>query len=120
MVARIVPVLLWSLLLPSLAGALPPGEQENHGASLWAPAEAEAGRWLAVAWTGPDQRGDRITVVEVDAPDQHTGRYALTRQGNPLVLPMPERPGVYQLRYLAGRSGRLLARRGIRVVDNPP
>jgi len=58
--------------------------------------------------------------VPVGAAEDHTGRYALTRQGNPLVLPMPAEAGDYELRYLAGGSGRLLARRGIRILVAPP
>jgi len=109
-----------TLALASPLPAVQPGELENRGANLWAPTETVVGSWLAVAWSGPNKRGDRITVVVAASPDDHTGRYALTRQGNPLILPMPAAPGTYEIRYLAGNGGRLLARRGIRVIPAPP
>ena len=120
MSSRRLLALCLALMLAAPLPALEPGAQENRGASLWAPTEAAVGQWLAVAWTGPDKRGDRITVVATDAPVDRVGRYALTRQGNPLTLPMPDTPGDYEIRYLAGGGGRLLARRGIRIVPAPP
>lgn len=118
-IVTLVTLLSALLQTPELA-AVAPGEQQHRGAALWATVEAHTGEWLPVAWRGPDKRGDRVTVVPRGAADDHAGRYALTRQGNPLVLPMPTEPGDYELRYLAGGSGRLLARRGIRILAAAP
>ncbi|MGC9457579.1 MAG: vWA domain-containing protein, partial [Halothiobacillaceae bacterium] len=42
-------------------------------ARLEAPTEAEAGAQIEVVWEGPDARGDYLTIVEADSPDNARG-----------------------------------------------
>jgi len=58
---------------------------------------------------GPDHRGDYLTVVPPDTPADDYGDYVHTSAGNPAPLPAPAEPGRYEVRYLTGQSGRLLA-----------
>jgi Ca-activated chloride channel family protein len=83
--------------------------------SLSAPDEALAGATISVAWTGPDNAGDYVTIVAPGAGDTQYGNYAETRAGSPLSLLMPVAEGEHELRYVAGQ-GRVLARRSIRLV----
>lgn len=79
-------------------------------ASLDAPSEASAGSTLAVRWSGPNNKGDYLTVVTPDAPDNQYGSYSYTAQGNPGTLLMPDQEGLFELRYVTGQSFIVLAR----------
>lgn len=84
--------------------------------TLDAPAEVIAGTTIDVAWVGPNNVGDYITVVPVETPDGKYANYANTSQGSPLRLLMPIMDGDAELRYMTGQGHRVLARRAIRVV----
>ena len=84
--------------------------------SLSAPEEALAGATISVAWTGPDNAGDYVTVVAPDAGDADYGNYRETREGSPFALLMPVAQGEHELRYVTGQDRRVLARRTIRLV----
>lgn len=86
--------------------------------TLAAPGTVTAGASVDIAWTGPDNENDYITVVAEDAPDSERGNYNFTWRGNPLPLLMPDQAGVAEIRYRAGQSGDVLARRTIRLT--PP
>ncbi len=89
-------------------------------ASLDAPAGVVAGGELQVSWSGPDASGDRIVLVEATEED---GRYftgsmsSPTSSGSPAKLRVPSKPGAYEIRYLATRGARVLARRPIVVEE---
>ena len=82
---------------------------ETRPATLDVPASVPAGETIDVAWQGPDHRGDYLTVVSPDTPAGEYGEYVYTSTGNPAALPAPTKPGSYEIRYLTGQSGRLLA-----------
>ena len=82
-------------------------------ATLEAPARAAAGSTIAVAWTGPDNTGDFISIDPADTPESQYGRYVYTRTGNPLELVVPDAPGRYLVRYHLGGSG-------YRVIGSTP
>jgi Ca-activated chloride channel family protein len=84
--------------------------------SLSAPAEAVAGATVDVAWTGPNNAGDYITVVAAGTADGQYGNYTTTAAGSPLKLLMPIMEGAAELRYMTGQGGRVLARRPIGIV----
>ncbi len=89
-------------------------------ATLEAAASVPAGSDLEIAWTGPDYDEDRVAIVKASESDN---RYlypdfsAPTKDGNPARLRAFSEPGDYELRYLAVRGGRVLARRPIRLVS---
>lgn len=84
--------------------------------SLNAPAEAIAGTTIEVAWTGPDNQGDYITVVPVETADGQYGNYTNVSAGSPLKLLTPIMVGEAELRYMTGQGGKVLARRSIAIV----
>ncbi len=78
------------------------------GATLTAPATAETGQALSVAWTGPDGKGDYVDLVKA-GETKTSGEiiYAYTSAGSPAKLEAPSAPGNYEIRYLLeGPGGR--------------
>jgi Ca-activated chloride channel family protein len=82
-------------------------------ASIDAPASAAAGSALSVGWTGPDYKGDYITVSWPD--DAGYEAYTYTREGTPLNLALPGEPGTYEIRYVMSQQKRILASQTIEV-----
>ena len=84
--------------------------------SLQAADQVEAGAAVSITWTGPDYRGDYITIVPRSLPDGGYAQYADTSRGSPLEVRAPIDTGECEIRYIAGQGARVLARRAIRVV----
>jgi Ca-activated chloride channel family protein len=87
-------------------------------ATLAAPATGAAGTRIEVRWTGPNYPKDFITVVAPDAPHNAYGDYFSTRDvrpGTASTVKLPDKPGTYELRYVAGVEEAVLARRAIEV-----
>jgi len=78
-------------------------------ASLEAPADVDAGERFEVAWEGPDNPRDYLTIVEAGAPEGTYASYQYTRDGSPATLAAPDEPGAYEVRYVTGEGGRTLA-----------
>lgn len=100
---------------PPVAGPAEPAEVLTP-ATLQAAPQVVAGAEFAVTWTGPDNRGDFITIVRQGTPDRDTAGYALTRGGSPLPLLAPIEPGDWELRYVAARSRTVLGRRPLLIT----
>jgi Ca-activated chloride channel family protein len=86
-------------------------------AALKAPEEAAAGSFVEVAWEGPDNKGDYVSVARPGDADGKSADYAYTSRGSPAEVRMPDAPGVYELRYVSGQSRTALARRPITVIS---
>ena len=84
-------------------------------AELDAPDEVTAGAGFEVAWQGPANRGDYVTVVPEGAPEGSYGDYFDTNL-NPGDLLAPIDAGRYELRYMTGQSDTILARRALHVT----
>ena len=82
-------------------------------ATLEAAAEVAAGQEFEVIWTGPNSKGDYITIVEAGTPDGKFGDYAYTQNGSPAKVTAPDGLGAYEIRYIIGQSKRTLATREI-------
>ncbi len=67
--------------------------------SVKGPREAKAGSSIQVQWSGPNGRGDYITIVKKGAPVGTYLTYFYTANGNPGTLRLPTEPGEYELRY---------------------
>ena len=67
--------------------------------SLDAPAVVPAASTVEVRWTGPNNKGDYITVVKAGAPVGTYTAYANTSAGNPVKIVLTAEPGAYELRY---------------------
>lgn len=78
-------------------------------ASVSAPAQAAAGSKIAVAWKGPNNDRDFITIVKAGTPERQYGAYEYTSKGASVQLPVPDQPGEYEARYLTGQSYATLA-----------
>ena len=85
-------------------------------ATLEAPAEVPAGSQIEVHWTGPDNKGDYVTIVEQGAPEGTYTKYEYTSQGSPVKLQTPDALGGYEVRYLVGQSKRTLASAPVTLV----
>ncbi|ETX27559.1 hypothetical protein [Roseivivax isoporae] len=86
-------------------------------ASIDASATAEAGGHIAVTWEGPDYRRDFLSIARAGAPDAEALAEAYTSEDSPLVLPVPDAPGAYEIRYHLGRTGRVLARHAFEALE---
>ncbi|MEM7441694.1 MAG: VWA domain-containing protein [Pseudomonadota bacterium] len=78
------------------------------GATIEAPAEADAGASIEVTWDGPDNHNDYITIVEAGAPEGTYNHYERTRAGSPVTIRAPDAVGDHEIRYVVGQSGRTL------------
>jgi hypothetical protein len=107
---------------PSDAGragdAAPEAEERLTPATLTAPAQVLAGATFEVAWTGPDNHGDYVGVLPAttsEVPTERLYSYAETSGGPVLELIAPVEPGAYELRYVTGRTRRVLGRAALEV-----
>lgn len=75
-----------------------------------------AGEPFEVAWTGPGNDLDYVTIVPAGAEEGTYGRYAYTKRGNPVRVQAPDEPGDYEVRYLTGREDRTLASAAVEVL----
>ncbi|MFT3685884.1 MAG: hypothetical protein QM783_13345 [Phycisphaerales bacterium] len=96
------------------SGAAPVAERLT-AATLTAPEAVSAGAEFAVAWTGPDNAGDFVTIVRADAAASESKSYRQTSEGPSLRLTAPMEPGAYELRYVTGPSRTVLGRARIAV-----
>ncbi len=95
--------------------AAPPPEPEES-ATVAAPAEIPAGANFEVAWEGPGNEGDYITIVELGTPEDQHGNHAFVREGNPLVVRAPDGLGAYEVRYLSGKTGKPIGRTAVTLT----
>lgn len=86
-------------------------------AALKAPAEVVAGAPIPVEWTGPDNRGDYVTIVPKGAEEGSYQSYAYTRNGSPAEVRALPDPGPAELRYVTGQGGRTLVSIDIVVTE---
>lgn len=93
-----------------------PLEVLANTATVSGPATATGGSDFAVAWTGPDNQGDYVTIVPPGAPNRDYLTYAYTRLGTPASLEAPLEPGAYELRYMTGVSRDILASAPITIT----
>lgn len=82
-------------------------------ATLNAPASALIGSQIPVEWTGPNHKGDYITLVAAGAADGGSGNYTYTERGSPLEVKASVQDGPAELRYQTGQGNKVLARRPI-------
>ena len=66
-------------------------------------------------WTGPNNLGDYLTIVQVGAADSHYMSYAYAHKGSPSRLSAPGVPGEYEVRYIQGQSKVALVRAQVTV-----
>ena len=84
--------------------------------TVTAPERVVAGTEFQVGWTGPNNRGDYITVVPKALDDGKYANYTETTKGSTLQVTALIEPGSAELRYMTGTGARVLARRPIDIV----
>jgi Ca-activated chloride channel family protein len=84
--------------------------------TLAAPDEAVAGAAVEIAWKGPNNRNDYLTIVGKSAPDGSRGAIAYTAQGPTVKVTAPGDVGTAEIRYVSGQGDLVLARRAIDLV----
>ena len=86
--------------------------------TLDAPAQAPAGSSVSIAWTGPNNKGDYVTIVTAGTPDGQYAAYADTSRGTPLSIKAPTKPGPAEIRYMSGQGAKVLARRPLEITSS--
>jgi len=84
--------------------------------TMEAPDSAEIGATIQIQWTGPDHRGDFISVHEVNG-DVWPINYTATNEGTPLDLRMPSIPGDYEIRYQLAEEREVIYRQPITITE---
>jgi Ca-activated chloride channel family protein len=100
---------------PSASEAASPSQATGEP-GLDAPAEVAAGAQFDVAWTGPNGRGDYVTIVEPGATAWTNEPYFYTNSGSPGQLTAPVKAGTYELWYVSGEDEEILARRDVEIL----
>ena len=85
-------------------------------ATLEGPKTAAPGEDVKVAWTGPDQAQDFLSIATPDEKSEEYLRLVPTTNGSPVVLTAPIVPGDYEIRYVRAADGEILARHSLAVV----
>ncbi|MCO6509548.1 MAG: VWD domain-containing protein [Aridibacter famidurans] len=95
-----------------------PFRSKSPEAEIVAAEEAEVGGSIEVTVFGDVSPFGKIAVVEVGAPDSESGREKYLSGGfidRTVVDRLPEKPGVYEIRYMSQTSGAVYARRRLRL-----
>ena len=86
------------------------------GITLEAVDESVAGSPIQISWSGPNNRGDYVTLVPKSAADDVSGKYIETSKGSPVKATTRIQPGDAEIRYISGQGRKVLARRALRIV----
>lgn len=93
-----------------LAGELPKASLQPVKASVPATGIVE------VRWTGPNGKGDYVSLASPKGEPLETRQFSYTEAGNPLKVRVPGEPGEYELRYVYDATGTVIARAKITVT----
>ena len=85
---------------------------EGSPATVSAPVNLKAGAEFEVAWTGPNNPRDYITIGNAT---QKYLNYKYTSNGSPLKISAPEKPGEYEVRYILGQGDAIIATQKVTV-----
>lgn len=85
-------------------------------ATLQHASEVSSGSIVDVAWSGPANSRDYLSIAVADDPGARQHSYAYVERGSPLQLTAPDEPGDYEVRYIQQQSRIILARRSIAVL----
>ena len=95
--------------------AMQPIKLTGASASVSAPATVAAGATFEVKWTGPNNERDYITIGDTTPGGRLYLDYKYSRDGSPVKLSAPEKPGNYEVRYILGVGDTVIARQPITV-----
>ena len=92
-------------------------EVKAPAVSLTAAAEQAPGSEISVAWTAPNNKGDYLTIAEVDTEGNVYKTYSYTSKGSPTKIRVPDVPGQYELRYISSLDKAIWAAEKMRVLE---
>ncbi|MFD2256171.1 VWA domain-containing protein [Luteolibacter algae] len=72
---------------------------------------------VSIEWTGPDNKGDFITIVPKNVEDGNYEGWAYTSAGSPLKVEAPKNTGEAEIRYMNENGNRVLARIPITILS---
>ncbi|MHB8809141.1 MAG: vWA domain-containing protein [Desulfobulbaceae bacterium] len=81
------------------------------------PESVAAAAKFQVAWQGPNNEGDYLTVAKPGSSPDDYDNYAYTKIGNPAKLTAPAKPGSYEVRYIMAKGHRQLAMASLTVAE---
>jgi Ca-activated chloride channel homolog len=87
------------------------------GVTMKAAAEANKGSTVSIEWSGPDNKGDFITIVPKDMEDGKYAKWAYTKSGNPAEVEAPYETGAAEIRYMNETGNIVLARIPITITE---
>jgi len=103
--------------IPNPPGAVGPKPGEIlTPATVKTPREVVAGASFTVNWSGPDNENDFVTIVLPEAAESAYANYRETKEGPTLELTAPTQAGDYEVRYVTGRSKKVLGRSPVTVT----
>lgn len=85
--------------------------------TLKAAAEAVAGSAVSIEWTGPDNKGDYLTIIPKSAADENYEKYAYTKAGSPASVTATRALGDAEIRYMNENGNVVLARASITITE---
>lgn len=85
-------------------------------ATVTVPASVAAGSQFKIAWQGPNNPRDYLTIVKAGEAEGKWGAYEYTAQGNPVELRAPDLGGEYEVRYLTGQTNATLGKAKLTVT----
>ncbi len=88
-------------------------------ANVTSVARVAPGERFEVAWVGPEDQEDFVSLAQAGSPDLEYLEWARVEDGNPSLLRAPSVPGEYELRYVDGEKGEIRARAAIEVTAVP-
>lgn len=103
-------------LAEALQNIAEPGPAPQE-ARLDGPAQAAAGAQISITWQGPAHEGDFLAVVPQGGDAGTLMASADLRDGNPLSLKGPPKPGPHDLVYVDYETGTVLARAPIDITE---
>jgi len=84
--------------------------------TLKAPEEAIAGSAVPIEWTGPDNKGDFLTIVPKATEDGSYEGWSYTKNGNPASIRSTYTLGDAEVRYMNEGGNIVLARQPIKII----
>ena len=81
--------------------------------------ESTPGALVAVHWQGPNNQNDYLTIVPQNAAEGASDSFYFARQGSPITVELPDTTGEFEIRYMTGQSGLILARAPISINHEP-
>lgn len=94
----------------------PEPEPVLPSATVSGPEMAKAGTVIEIAWTGPNDSSDYVTVVKSDAKDREYNDFFRPSKESPESLQVPDAVGPHEIRYVHADERKVLARQAIELI----